>query len=174
MPRPRFFNLAAAFSTILFATIVIAWPSAGGADPWKKFVSLGSRFHASFSGRDENVRLVFFNLAVYGPCTGCTYSVSSPPLANGAPAPANPNAPHSFESGEERAGVYYRCVTWPNGLVLWTLEVSLFYPLVLSAFLPSFWIVRNFRRTPRGFPVLLAREEILHRAPGHPEVLRRI
>ncbi len=43
-------------------------------------------------------------------------------------------------------GIYYRHFEWLNADEPWTtLSVSLFYPLVLSAILPVFWLYRKVR-----------------------------
>ena len=52
-------------------------------------------------------------------------------------------------------GVYFRRVPIPSGGYWWTLSLSLAYPLVLAAILPSVWVLRHRKRTSlrRGFPV---------------------
>jgi hypothetical protein len=54
-------------------------------------------------------------------------------------------------AGKERAcdvpGLYYRYFDWWNQKdSLWTLALSLWYPIALSTVLPSFWLIQHLRR----------------------------
>ncbi len=138
----RLFNVAAVLSATATALLVAAWVAGGFTDSSHQFLSIGSAFHVSVERKDADGRAFFFNDASHGPYRGSIISVSAPGTLNGPK-----------RSGFDFAGVYYRRFLWPDGSVLWTLAISLMYPLFASAILPSAWVVRRSRRTRRRFDV---------------------
>jgi hypothetical protein len=137
----RLLNIAAAVSATAFCAIVVVWVAAGSVDPSKQFVSLSAACHISIDARGADARLAVFNDANYGPYRGSILSIVG-----------DPNAP-TVQGFGDAAGIYYRMIQWPDGAQLWTLYVSLAYPLMAAAVLPCIWAIRHSRRTQRGFPV---------------------
>jgi len=48
------------------------------------------------------------------------------------------------EVGFNGLGIYYRYFRWP-GTTLWTLMISILYPLAVFSILPLLWLVRRLR-----------------------------
>jgi len=121
---------------------VIAWLAAGAIDPRKQYVSLSPGCHVSVNlWGNVDARLEVFNDANYGPYSGSITGVAGSPL--------NPTESAFGDS----AGVYYRHFRYPNGAVLWTLSLSLVYPLVASMPLLLVWYLRRTNRQRRGFSI---------------------
>jgi len=94
-------------------------------------------------------RLELFNDAKFGPYHGQILDVAVP---EGYP----PRPGVKWVGFGETAGIYFRWIRWPNGRLVWTLALSLMYPLLASAVIPFIWLARRYRRTPRGFPIELS------------------
>jgi len=127
--RRILFNVASlASAVILLATIALIivhrW-----VDPAPFRLSFGQEFHVSVTdgfGDELAGRLALFNDKDEGPYRGSMISV------NGGPYP--------IKTGfGDTAGIYYRHFRWPSQK-LWTLMVSLWYPLAISAPLPALWL----------------------------------
>jgi hypothetical protein len=88
-------------------------------NPRKHFVSIGNSFHISVSNIGLDSRIVFFNDSDYGPYRGSIISIADGPQ------------PKSVGIGDAW-GLYYRHFEWPAQR-LWTLMISLWYPIVLFA-----------------------------------------
>jgi hypothetical protein len=59
------------------------------------------------------------------------------------------------DRGADFPGIYYRHFEWANETSpWWTLAVSLWYPVAVSAILPSWWLIRRLS-TPRRFSLRL-------------------
>lgn len=58
------------------------------------------------------------------------------------------------QSGFNFLDVYVRHLRWPDGKKVWTLSFGVIYIVIASATIPVIWLVRRFRRTRRGFPVM--------------------
>lgn len=101
-------------------------------NPWDHRLSVGQHFHVSVWGGDWDIRLVFFNDADYGPYRGSTISVDG-----------NPPLRRELYFGDT-AGVYYRYFGLA-GSALWTLMVSIWYPVALFSILPSWQLLRMSR-----------------------------
>jgi hypothetical protein len=137
----RLFNIAAAVSAIVLCLVIVAWFAAGAVNPRKHFVSLSSSCHLSVNARGADARVQVFNDSSYGPYGGSIIGLagdSTGPTASGV---------------GDVAGIYYRMIRWPNGTSLWTLSLSLAYPLLLALPLPVVWLIRRSRRSRRGFAV---------------------
>ncbi|QOV87379.1 hypothetical protein [Humisphaera borealis] len=139
----RLFNLASLLSAIAFCVVVVAWVAAAGIDPGidprKQFLSVSPDFHVSLGARGADARVKVFNDSTYGPYAGSIVGFAG-----------DPNGPTTSGFGDF-AGVYYRMIRWPNGSSLWTLSLSLFYPLLAASALPIAWRVRRWRRSRKGF-----------------------
>jgi hypothetical protein len=139
----RIFSIAAATSTLAVLVIVVAWVGAGRVDAQKHFIRVSSSFHVSVDARGADARLELFNDA--SPYSGGIVGIAG-----------DPRGPTVSGVGDA-AGVYYRMIRWPDGRSVWTLSLSLIYPLVLAAVLPALWIIRRSRGRRRGrrrgFPV---------------------
>jgi hypothetical protein len=137
----RIFNIFAAMSAIAFCLVVVAWLAAASVDPRKHFVSVSRNCHFSIDFRGADARFEVFNDSSYGPYSGSIVGIAR-----------DPNGPRVSGVGDS-AGIYYRRIYWPNGVWLWTLSLSLIYPLLIASGLPAVWLVRRARRSRRGFPV---------------------
>ena len=130
----RLFGIVAGGSAALAVLIVAAWLVAGQVDPRRHFVSLSRRCHFSVDARGADARLEVFNDVNYGPYRGSIVAIEGDPLG-----------PTKSAVGDS-AGIYYRHFRWSSGESLWTLSLSLAYPLMASLLLPVFWTVRHMRR----------------------------
>jgi len=100
-------------------------------DPWHHFLSVDRDFHVGVLNRGIDSRIVFFNNAQDGPYAGSIIRFDDDPF------------PYTTAFGDSW-GVYYRHFVWPDA-TLWTLKVSLWYPIVAFAVLPIFRFVRRRR-----------------------------
>ena len=81
-------------------------------------LSLSPSFHFGVASRGLESRLILFNDSQYGPYRGSIvrwWGVMN----------------RSTTGFGDAFGIYYRHFVWSDGRVLWTLFVSLWYPLVL-------------------------------------------
>jgi hypothetical protein len=129
----RLFNIAAVISTMVFCATLIAWLAASRVDPRKQFISLTSTCHISLLAHQADARLVLFNDADYGPYQGSFLAFAG-----------DPNFPQIKGIGDI-AGLYYRFIRWPDATFLWTLTISLLYPVIFAAVLPVLWMIRRWR-----------------------------
>jgi hypothetical protein len=128
------FSIAALVSALAFCAIVVTWVAAGRIDPRRQFIRISNACHISVDARGADARLEVFNDATYGPYSGSIIGIVG-----------DPNGPTVSGVGDV-AGIYYRMIAWPNGTTLWTLSLSLAYPLLLAAVLPVVWLTRRSRR----------------------------
>jgi len=126
----RWFNIASLVSGVFVAFTIVLWLATFVVSPWHHYVSFTRNFHVSvWSGvtGDTLGRLVIFNSADYGPYIGS--SIVRPE--------------RDVEFGDT-FGIYYRYFHWPSYGTLWTLMLSLWYPLILFSILPGVWIFRRW------------------------------
>ncbi len=130
----RIFNVAALISTLLLACTIFLWAWSFWTDPSKNHLSLSPSFHAGvYAGRmgfssDENSLFQ----------GGFIISLSD---ANGVPV-----RPYVARGFGDAFGVYYRHFRLvKTGATLWTLSVTLAYPLAMFAVLPAIWGWRQWR-----------------------------
>lgn len=107
-------------------------------DPWNHRVSLGSQFHVGvWRMRGDTLgRIMFFSDADYGPYRGSLIG-----LINGD------DIVSPFDrrvAWGDSCGVYYRWFHRPDGTTLWTMALSLWYPLM--AFLAISTVLSKYRR----------------------------
>jgi hypothetical protein len=101
-------------------------------DAWHHRVSITPTFHIGVWNIGLDSRLVFFNDAEYGPYRGSIVGL------------AGNEYPHTRGFGDT-LGIYYRHFTWPDS-VLWTLAVSLWYPILLFSLWPLWCGISHARR----------------------------
>ena len=125
--KPRIFDTLSLISAILLACTIILWPWSFWAEPGKDYLSFTDEFHVGvYRGR-----LDLFNSEY--PYHGSIIAITSL------------ERPIERIFSERRAfgdtvGIYYRYFCWADsGAVLWTLSVSLLYPLIVFAVLPTIW-----------------------------------
>ena len=109
--------------------------------PWDHYLSFGDGSHVSVWGRGIDSRIVFFNDAEYGPYRGSIIGFRD---ADGKVFPPLERA----EAFGDSWGIYYRYFEWSDSK-LWTLMVTLWYPIAFFAIMPSIGLLRwiKLRRT---------------------------
>jgi hypothetical protein len=144
----RAFSIASLVSAVLLGCTALLWLSAFVLDPWSNRLSVTGDFHIAVWGGCDGPplgRLVFFNDKRYGPYRGSIISVS------GYKEPAE------VRCWGDAFGVYYRYFRWSgSGATLWTLMISLAYPLAMFSFLPAGWLWVRWRRS-RALPTRRSR-----------------
>jgi hypothetical protein len=125
---PKAVRIAVSASAVLLV-ITLAVVIAGiWANPWDHAISFNQDFYIAVWNRGFDSRLVFFNDREYGPYRGSIIALVDS---------AKPRSPFERELRfGDTWGIYYRYFRWPNGQVLWTLMMSLWYPVAIFAILP--------------------------------------
>lgn len=160
----RWLDIATVVSGVFVSFTVVLWLATFAISPWDHRLSFTQHFHvgvwSGFSG-DTLGRLVFFNNGEYGPYRGSIIALADT---------NHPSAKRGWSIGDydmgritdyngkgevaiqERVcdlpGIYFRHIhtLWPKEYPpLWTLMVSLWYPLFLFSILPVAWIFRRWR-----------------------------
>lgn len=110
--------LASAMLLLSAATFVL--------DPWNHRLSLGPQFHIGVwrFGDDTLGRIMFFNDADDGPYRGSLIDIKIGDVVVS-------QFDRRIVFGDT-CGIYYRWFHRPDGATLWTLALSLWYPLLLS------------------------------------------
>jgi hypothetical protein len=129
----RAFNLASVVSAVLLGiTLVLSAASFVFYTP-DYHLSLSDGFHVGLcTFGDEWVgRVAFYNNAEYGPYRGSLLFLEEPP-----PMPRRVD----FRC---RYRICYCDYLWEDGVALWTLIISLWYPIVLFGTLPLIWGWQN-------------------------------
>jgi hypothetical protein len=129
----RALSIAALGSAILGILIAATWLSAIFFDLSQHRISWSPTCHFNIEARGMDARLNVFNDMEYGPYGGSIIYVEG-----------MPNRPTMTGFGDT-TGIYYRFIQWPDSGTLWTLSVSLAYPLLIASILPAVWIIR-FKR----------------------------
>lgn len=106
--------------------------------PDEKYISLSANFHVSILNDGLDSRIVCFNDANAGPYRGSLVGF------------AGDDYPHTTAFGSS-AGIYYRHFEWPD-TTLWTLMISLWYPIAVSALLPTRYLIRRSRHQSQSLP----------------------
>jgi hypothetical protein len=156
--------MASFISAILAVCTLILWLLTFSLNPWDHKVSLTKKFHVGvwegFSG-DTLGRLVIFNDAKYGPYRGSIVSLANEKYPSkpvwvwrigedyGIGKEIDFDDKGEIELTETAAdfpGIYYRHFLWAKNVQpLWTLMMSLWYPLFLFSILPVIWLIRRWR-----------------------------
>ena len=152
MPRKansRIFRYAVLTSAILLVVSVLLFLAGFAANPLERRLSVTEDFHIClWLYRDTDVRLVFFNDHDYGPYFGSIIGMVDDQ--------GNVYPPIARESRwGDCCGVYWRYFHWKEAWgqkdpVLWTLMVTLWYPLILFSVLPVLWFWLRCRRPLAG------------------------
>jgi hypothetical protein len=123
-------------STALLVGTVLLFLSGVVMNPWDHYLSLGDEFHLGVWGRGINTYFVVFSDAEYGPYRGSIISLNGDPPFD-----------RVVKIGPSW-GIYFRYFQDADG-ALWTLMVSLWYPIAISAVLPVVHMLslRNRRRS---------------------------
>jgi hypothetical protein len=176
--KRRWFKTICLTSEVLLGLTVGLTIAALWLNPWKQHLSVTDSFHIGlFRGfRDEVIgRIVFFNDSEHGPYGGSiigSVDAKGNLLYEGGRARLSRKffwrvgrysiyrGAYVDEQGEavredslcDLPGIYYRRFEWAEATV-WTLAVSLWYPLFLFGLLPGLLVgVRLMRRGQRAGP----------------------
>ena len=145
----RVFNFATLTSAILLISTIALWLAAFVANPWDHHMSVTGSLHIGVWGGCDGPtfgRVVFFNDEESGPYHGSIIAL--------ADEHGNPHPRYRVRAWGDSFGVYYRHFYFPDSdRTLWTLIVSLLYPLALFAVLPLAWGWFRWRRVPLALPV---------------------
>jgi hypothetical protein len=155
------FNVASLVSTTLAVCTFALWLATFAVTPWDHKISLTKNFHVSvwkgFSG-DTFGRLVIFNDAQYGPYRGSIMSLGGEDTHEtrrgwhagdydvGQITFTNLDSTSDKLKACDLPGIYFRY--WQmhdQERPLWTLMISLWYPLFLFSILPVIWIFHHWR-----------------------------
>ena len=131
----RVFNFAALASGILLTFTIALWLAAFVANPWDHHLSVTRSLHIGVWGGSDGPTfgcLVFFNDEEYGPYRGS--------IIARVDEQGNPHPRYRVRAWGDSFGVYYRHFYFPDSdHTLWTLMISLLYPLAVLAILPLAW-----------------------------------
>jgi hypothetical protein len=117
------------FSTVMLAVVVLLFLAGYVISPGHHYLSFSHDLHISVWNCGPDARLVFFNDADYGPYRGSIIGLVD--------ADGNVHPPLVRERAfGDSWGIYYRDFQWSDSR-LWTLMVTLWYPIVLFAILPA-------------------------------------
>lgn len=121
--KPRLLNAVAVVCAVLLSITLLLLLVAPFLDPIDIHLSLGRAFHVSVQCRRFDSRIVFFNDSEYGPYRGSVIGLSDDD------GNVYPPSQRQLSFGDAW-GVYYRYFRWSDA-TLWTLTVSLWYPIVI-------------------------------------------
>jgi len=143
MTARRVFNIASFASAVMLAFTTALWAGAFVLDPCEHHLSITDSFHIGvLRGPEHSLvgRLAFFSDDM-GPYQGSIIC-----LSDEEGRPARPIRQIKFG---DACGVYYRYFHFlDTGGTLWTLMVSLVYPVAAFSLLPAMWVWRRRRRSP--------------------------
>jgi len=138
----RTLNMLTALSAILLAMVVVAFVAGYSFTAWDYSILIGDATNVGLWSRGLDSRLALFNDKEYGPYCGSIIGIVGPD------GKTYPPLRHEEYFGDSW-GVYYRYFQWYDGYELWTLMISLWYPLVLFGIMPIGWAIYNFSRRRR-------------------------
>lgn len=125
-------------STVLLAFAILLFFAGYVISPWEQYLSFSGDFHVAVWGRGLDSRIVFFNDAEYGPYRGSIIGLVGPD--------GNVYPPLERERAfGDSWGIYYRYFQWSDS-TLWTLMVTLWYPIALFALIPMTRLLRSTLR----------------------------
>ena len=140
----RILNTLSLISAILLACTITLWAWSFWTNPRKDCLSFSSNFHVAV----EDGRVSFFNVKDYGPYHGSIIAITSREW----PIERIFSKQQAFG---DICGIYYRYFRWADsGAVLWTLSISLFYPMIVFTVLPTMALWSWRRRMTRFFGAL--------------------
>jgi hypothetical protein len=135
----RVFAVTVIVSTVFFGvTIFLLVVSNCDVDPRQDMVSMTRDCHVTVA----DGRIVFFSNTESGPYRGSVVQFSDD---KGSAYP-----PIKRTEFGDTWGIYYRHLRWlDSGVVVWTMAISLAYPLMAFAILPVTWGWRRWRHRRR-------------------------
>jgi hypothetical protein len=131
----RAFKIATMSSAVMLTVSVLLFLLGYIVSPWDYHFSFSDDSHVGVWARGLDSRIVFFNNAEYGPYRGSIIGLADddgnvyPPLVR-------------EESFGDTWGIYYRHFQWSDS-TLWTVMVTLWYPIALFAIMPFGRLVRS-------------------------------
>jgi len=128
-------KMATVLSTVLLAVAMLLFLAGYVFSPWEQYLSFGGDFHIGVCARGLDSRIVFFNDAEYGPYRGSIIGIV------GADGNVYPPLERQRAFGDSW-GIYYRYFQWSDS-TLWTLTVTLWYPIGLFAIIPMIRLLRS-------------------------------
>ena len=135
----RALKILTVLSTMVHGAAVLLFLGGFGLNPWDHYVSFSDSCHVGVWGRGFDSRIVFFSDAEYGPYCGSIIGLVD------ADGHVYPPLEHEEAFGDSW-GIYYRYFQWSDA-TLWTLMVSLWYPIVIFAIMPLLGLLYwSFRR----------------------------
>lgn len=134
------FNAATLFSSVMLGVTIALFGAGHVLNPWDHYLSFGNESHIGLWGHGFDTRIVWFNNEEYGPYRG---SIISTIDADGNVL--------DHEEWFVWWGVYYRYFRWSE-TKLWTLMVSLWYPLAVFSIIPAFRLLSYVYRRSDSKP----------------------
>lgn len=132
----RTFRIATIISTALLAGTLFLVARSWENPSTTPYFSVAPSFHIGiWQGGDVAPSVAFFNNAEYGPYRGSLIGL------HGVVDPDLLRVSHFGRA----YGIYYRYFQWTH-TTLWTLMVSMWYPLVAFSILPATWYYHFARR----------------------------
>lgn len=125
--------IATRISTVLLALVLILAIASIWLNPRDHHLSLREDLHVGVWNHGLEVRIAFFNDSEYGPYRGSMIGIVD--------GQGNLYPPLERKRYFDMPGVYYRYFRWSDA-TLWTFMLSLWYPIVLFAILPTRRFVR--------------------------------
>ncbi len=159
----RYFTITALISCVFLGFTLLLTIASLWLNPWKQHLTITDSFHIGLFRWYQDAligRIVFFNDGKYGPYEGSVIALVDNEVKRTRPIRkcfwsvgdyGISNVDYVNEQGEpvlkrracDLPGIYYRRIVWPD-TSLWTISVSLWYPMLLFALLPGFWTVCKF------------------------------
>ena len=131
----RAFLVVTMISTAMLVITVLLFIAGWVISPWDQFLSFSDDFHVGVLGRGIDARIVCFSDSDYGPYQGSIIGVVD---ADGS---LYPPLKSEYAFGDSW-GIYYRYFEWSDS-ILWTLTVTLWYPIVIFAIMPLVELTRR-------------------------------
>jgi hypothetical protein len=154
------FNITSLVSLALAIFTLLLWLATFWINPWDQRISFTKSFHVGVwdgFGGDTLGRLVFFNNAEYGPYRGSIMGIGGEGTKEtrwgwhtenydfGQIIFTNQNGTVDRLRLCDLPGIYFRDIeNHSYNRPLWTLMVSLWYPLFLFSVLPVWWIFHRW------------------------------
>jgi hypothetical protein len=138
----RLFSYTSLASAILAVVTLVFLLSRSDLSPSKDRISLTPELHVGVLHNFTQSSLVVFDNLEFGPVFNAVTGVAD---ADGRI--------YSFvdrDTAWHRFGIYLRQIERRDGITCMTFAVSLYYFLLLFAFLPSIWILRHWRQRVLG------------------------
>ena len=118
-------------STMFLCFFLLLLLIGSATSPDQNYVALSPNFHLGILNDGLDSKIVCFNDAKSGPYRGSIIGFTGDEY------------PHTIAFGSS-FGIYYRHFEWPDS-TLWTLMVSLWYPITVAALLPAGSVVLKRR-----------------------------